>query len=39
MVPILGEQGTLGELLLTLYSCVVMIVASALPLKLLTGQR
>ena len=39
MVPILGEQRTLWELLLTLYSCVVMIVASALPLKLLAGQR
>ena len=39
VVPILREQGTLRELLLTLYSCVVMIVASALPLKLLTGQR
>ena len=39
MVPILSEQGTLWELLLTLDSCVMMIVASALPLKLLAGQR
>lgn len=39
MVPILCEQGTLWKLLLTLDSCVMMIVASALPLKLLAGQR